>query len=53
MLGKSVYIDMSELSYSLEMASDPYLSPTFLLMPPEKQRKRYTQKTVIDIQPIA
>jgi len=31
---------LSELGYSLEMASGLYLIPTFLLMCPEKQRER-------------
>lgn len=48
MLGTSFCIDLSELGYSLEMASGPCLIPTFLLMCPEKQRERCTQKTVIN-----
>lgn len=48
MLETSFCVVLSELGYSLEMASGPYLIPTFLLMCPEKQRERCMQKTVIN-----
>lgn len=42
MLETSFCVDLSELSYSLEMAPGPFLIPTFLLMCLEKQRKMET-----------
>ena len=48
MLETSFCVDLSEISYSLEMAPGPCLIPTFLLMCLEKQRERCMQKTVIN-----